>query len=262
MVKELDVSENLVIDVQNLAAAYGPRPVLRDLSMTVPAGAMMCMLGPNGAGKSTLLRILCGQQLADAGRVIVAGVDVRQTPEVVPAVVGYVPQDVVLWDELTAAETLETVCRLRQVPAAEVSGRVAHWLDATFLATSNRGIARDFSGGMRRKLAVAAAMIAQPPCVVLDESFVGLDPESTLSLQREIRRYCAQGGTVLLSSHVLDMVEEMASHLVFVKAGQVVRSLSGDEFRSLLSESGQRLGALYMHVIHGEPLQPDPRSSP
>lgn len=243
-----------MLNIHKLRASYGTHVVLDGLDLQVERGRLVCLLGPNGAGKSTLLRLIAGQQMADSGEIHVAGHDVSGAPELAPSHVAYVPQDVVLWEYLTASETLEAVCGLRNVAPEQRGTLITDWLERTYLASAPRTIARDMSGGMRRKLAVAAAMIGSPPLVLLDESFVGLDPESTWNLMDALRDYCLQGGTVILSSHVLDMVEAIADEVVFLHGGAITRRLERADMRRELDAHNAQLSALYMHIIHGRPL--------
>jgi ABC-2 type transport system ATP-binding protein len=244
--------------VDGLHASYGSHIVLSDLNLRIERGRLACLLGPNGAGKSTLLRVVAGQQLADRGRVVLGEFDIVASPENAPARVAFVPQDVILWEYLSASETLHAVCGLREVAKGERAALVEHWLSLTYLGGERRTIARDMSGGMRRKLAVAAAMIGNPELVLLDESFVGLDPESTWNLMGALREYCANGGTVILSSHVLDMVESIADEIIFLHGGAIKRRLDHREMREVLDANGVQLNALYMNVIHARPLQSTP----
>lgn len=243
-----------MLNINKLRASYGNHVVLDGLDLQVERGRLVCLLGPNGAGKSTLLRLIAGQQMADSGEIHVAGHEISVAPESAPAHVAYVPQEVVLWDYLTASETLEVVCGLRNVEHERRGTLISDWLERTYLAAVPRTIARDMSGGMRRKLAVAAAMIGSPPLVLLDESFVGLDPESAWNLMTALRDYTGAGGTVVLSSHVLDMVEAIADEVVFLHRGAIARRLDRFDMRRVLDEHGVQLSALYMNIIHGRAL--------
>jgi ABC-2 type transport system ATP-binding protein len=198
-----------MLEVDDLVKRYGRFAAVDGMSFAAPTGQLVCLLGPNGAGKSTTMRTIAGLQLCDGGRIVVGGKDVSSDPLAARKLVGITPQDVALFDHLTVRETLDVVAELRGIEAGEASRRADHWIEATMLSHAKDRLARELSGGMKRKLGVACAMIHQPPVVILDESFVGLDPESVEAIRLELRRYCDGGGTVLLSSHQLELVRKV-----------------------------------------------------
>mgnify|MGYP000901283546 CR=1 FL=1 len=210
---------NDALRVVALSKSYARHAAVSDLSFSVRAGELACLIGPNGAGKSTTMRILGGLQLADSGHFSVAGERV-ESPARAKQLCGLTPQDVAMFDHLTGAETLALVGAIRAVPDAERAAD--EWLRTFELDAARHRLVRQYSGGMKRKLAVACAMLHRPPLVLLDESFVGLDPESTQALQQALRRYCDEGGAVVLSSHILDMVQTIADRVIVMRAGQCV----------------------------------------
>ena len=237
--------------VTSLCRSYGRHLAEDHLSFEVQRGELACLLGPNGAGKSTAMRILAGLQAPDTGEVEVDGTKLTEDPDGLRWKSALTPQELSMFEFLTARESLEVSARLRNVDEREVARRVERWLDISGLSGLTDRVVRDFSGGMRRKLAVACTMIAEPPLVLLDESFTGLDPESTWKLRAELRRYCQGGGTILLSSHVLDMVQAIADRIIFVARGRHVRVMTRQEMLALIPSQFPSLMELYMHTIHG-----------
>ncbi len=209
-------------------------------------GQLVALSGPNGAGKSTTMRIVAGLQLQDEGRIVIAGADVTDDPGARKARVGLTPQDVALFEHLSAAETLRLVCAVRGVPEGEIEERVGRWLDIARLADRRGRMVAEFSGGMKRKLAVAAALVADPPLAILDESFTGLDAESTRALVDALRGDVDAGGAVLLSSHRLELVERIADRVVMLVDGRLRADWSRAELDALIPSQVPSLVDLYL----------------
>jgi ABC-2 type transport system ATP-binding protein len=250
----------LVVD--GIHRSYGRHIALHDVSFQIAPGELACLIGPNGAGKSTLMRILAGHQIPDAGEVHIRGARVacpnadEATLAAARAHVALTPQELDLFDHLTAEETLDTVCRLRGVDASEISDRVQIWIDALLLRGTTLRLVRELSGGQKRKVAIAATLISDPDVAVLDESFTGLDPESVAAVEQRLRSYCAAGGIVLLSSHVLDLVHRLADRIVTLRAGSLREVLSRDQINDLVPSRFQHLGEYYLDRV-GETARGD-----
>lgn len=210
--------------VEALVKSYGSHRAVDGLSFGVRRGELACFIGPNGAGKSTSMRTIAGLQVRDEGELEIGGEVVRSAADA-KRLCALTPQELSLFDHLTGTETLRFVGELRGVSGADLDGRMERWWEVTGLGRAADRLVREYSGGMKRKLAVACALISEPALVLLDESFTGLDPESTRSLQRELRSYCDRGGAVLLSSHILDMVQSIADRVVIVSSGRCVADL-------------------------------------
>jgi len=236
------------IRITDVTKRYGSVLAVDRLSFDVPSGALACLVGPNGAGKSTAMRMLAGTQTPDAGAIIVDGADVTATPEIARARVGITPQELDMLDYLTPIETLDVVGKLRGVADDVRQAWAERWLEITELTAAQGKLTRELSGGMKRKLAIGAALIAEPPVVLLDESFTGLDPESTNAIQGELRAYCDRGGTVLLSSHILDMVFSLADVIVFMRRGRCVDTLTREEVRARIPSEYKDLTAMYLEL--------------
>lgn len=243
--------------VTSLCRSYGRHLAVDHLSFEVQKGELACLLGPNGAGKSTTMRMLAGLQTPDAGEVEIAGTTLSTDPDGIRWKCALTPQELSMFEFLTARESLEVSARLRNVPESDAATRVERWLEISGLSGLPDRIVRDFSGGMRRKLAVACTMIAEPAVILLDESFTGLDPESTWKLRAELRRYCQGGGTILLSSHVLDMVQAIADRIIFVARGRAVRIMTRAEMLAEIPGQFPSLMELYMHTVHGTEQMPE-----
>lgn len=209
-----------MIEVDGLRKRYGARTAVDGISFTVPAGGITGLVGPNGAGKSTTIRSLCGIVRPSGGTVRVAGFDVARTPVEAKRRLGYVPDEPMLFDELTVGEHLEFTARAWQVADAGTRGPAL--LAELGLADRARAFPTELSRGMKQKLAIACALLHQPSALVLDEPLTGLDPRAMAQMRETIRRQAAEGTAVLLSSHLLPLVEQLCSHVVVLQAGRIV----------------------------------------
>jgi ABC-2 type transport system ATP-binding protein len=191
------------------------------------------------------MRTIAGLQSPDAGTIEIAEVALPNAADRKRACT-LTPQDVALFEYLTCVETLRMVASVHGVPSAEADQRIEHWLEVTGLTTARGRMVKELSVGMKRKLAVACALLPEPAVVLLDESFTGLDPESTRALQNALRAFCDRGGAVLLSSHILDMVQSIADRVIFMVNGRVVESLDREQLHALIPESYSDLTDIYL----------------
>lgn len=247
------------LHVENLNKRYGKLSAVRDLTFDAPAGALTCLIGPNGAGKSTTMRMLAGLQTPDSGRIVLNGVNCSADPMERKRRVALTPQELALFEELSARESIDVVGRFRGLSQEDARARGEAWLERTGLTFAADRLVRTYSGGMRRKLAVGLSLLAEPDLLILDESFTGLDPESTEALQAALREYCDRGGAVLLSSHILDMVQTIADRVVVMTSGHCVANFD----RGALDDMGRlddtSLTARYLKLREGDSDTPAPQ---
>ena len=206
----------MLIDVQGVRKAYGRTVAVAQVDLSVGPGELVGLIGHNGAGKTTLLKMLAGQLHPSEGTIRIDGIDVRAEPGKVRDVLGYVPEDPQLYDYLTAREFLEFVVALRG------RGDLDAALDVAGLGEDADRLIREYSQGMRRKTALAAALVSRPKVVLLDEAINGLDPPSAARVKEHLRALCADGSAVILSTHVLETVERLATRVVMMARGRVV----------------------------------------
>lgn len=204
------------IVVRDLEKSYGATRVLHGLSFQVEPGELVAFIGHNGAGKSTTLKILTGQLRPSAGQVSIGGIDVLADPGGARTRFGYVPEDPALYDYLTCREFLELVSELRG------GGDLDAALALAALGADADRLIREYSQGMRRRTALAAAVVGKPAVLVLDEALNGLDPPSAARVKASLRALCDDGCAVLLSTHVLETVEKVADRVVMLAHGRVV----------------------------------------
>lgn len=209
-----------MIEVDGLVKRFGPRTAVDGIRFTVPPGTITGLVGPNGAGKSTTIRIIVGIALPSAGTVRVAGHDVVREPIAAKQVLGYVPDEPTLFDDLTAEEHLQFAGRAWQV--ADAAERAPALLAELGLADRARAFPGELSRGMKQKLAIAMALLHRPAALVLDEPLTGLDPRAMRQMRETIRRQADAGTAVLLSSHQLPLVEQLCDRVVVLASGRIV----------------------------------------
>jgi ABC-2 type transport system ATP-binding protein len=230
-----------VIRTERLTKRYGTHDAVVDVDLSIDAGEVFGYLGPNGAGKTTTIRLLMGMLRPTAGRATVFGLDSWRDAPAVHARTGYVPGDPALYDRLTGAQLLDFVAHQRGGDARAHGDDMARRLDLDL----TRPI-RTLSRGNRQKVALAQAFMGSPDLLVLDEPTSGLDPLVQLEFHRLVREHAAGGGTVLLSSHVLNEVQQIADRVGIIRAGRLVavERLSDLRARSLHHVTARLTGAV------------------
>ncbi|THJ65801.1 ABC transporter ATP-binding protein [Arthrobacter echini] len=221
--------ENGGIVVEGVARSFGSVQAVRDVDFQAPPGEVTALIGPNGSGKTTLMLILASLLAADKGTVRVAGFDPAAQPSEVRSRVGWMPDTLGVWESLTALEVLKTLGALYGMSEAARTSRAEELLVAVSLTEYGRQPARVLSRGQQQRLSLARALIHDPAVLLLDEPASGLDPGSRVELRSLLRSLAAQGKTVVVSSHVLSELDEIADRAVFVNRGRSVKNQTLDE---------------------------------
>lgn len=211
---------------EHVSRSFGSVHAVRDLSFVAPRGKVTALVGPNGSGKSTLMLMLASLLAPDQGRVLLHGIDPSQDSPAVRSMVGWMPDQFGAWDSLRVAEVLEVMGRAYFLPAAQVRTRVQELLQLMDLVPLAQQPAHVLSRGQKQRLGLARALVHGPQILILDEPASGLDPASRRRLLKVVREVAENGSTVLVSSHILTELEEMADHVVFLDGGHVVDSSS------------------------------------
>ena len=220
----LAASVGYALSIRGLTKVYDGRTVVDSINLDVPVGSFFGVVGPNGAGKTTTLSMATGLLRPDAGRVIMAGVDVWADPVPAKTKMGVLPDGLRLFERLSGPELLSYLGRLRGIPAATVAARAAELIAVLDLDEAGSKLVADYSTGMRKKITLAAALLHAPPILLLDEPLEAVDPVSARVIRTVLRRYTESGGTVVFSSHVMAMVESLCSHVAVIDHGRIVAS--------------------------------------
>lgn len=232
---------SLAIETESLSRRFGTLEAVRDVNLRVEAGQFYGFLGPNGAGKSTTIKMLTGLLEPTGGRIRILGLDLTQDPLGVKRQIGVVPEGMALFDRLTGPEYLNFAGRMYGLNGATAAERTRELLEFMALADRPKTLIVDYSHGMKKKLALAAAVIHGPKVLFLDEPFEGVDAIAAGSLKAMLNRMIARGATIFLTSHVLDIVERLCSHVGIIHQGSLVAQGSMEELRSGV-EARQRAG--------------------
>lgn len=210
------------IEVENLRKKYAEIEALRGVSFAVPAGEIFGLLGPNGAGKSTTIGILCGLVRPDAGSARLDGLDVVRRPVETRRTLGVVPQDVALYTELSARDNLRFFGKLYGLRGADLDQRIDEILALVQLSDRDREPVERFSGGMLRRLNIAAGVLHRPTVVLMDEPTVGLDPQTRASILDLVRAVAAGGAAVVYTTHYLDEAERLCERVAIIDHGVIL----------------------------------------
>ena len=228
-----------------LTRRFGDFVAVEGVSLSVAPGQFFGFLGPNGAGKSTTIKMLTGLLAPSSGSIEILGLDAIAHAQEVKRQIGVVPEGLALFGRLTAAEYLRFVGRMYGLSAALTSERAAELLDFMDLADDPKKLITDFSNGMQKKLALAAAVIHGPKILFLDEPFEGVDAIAAGTLKAMLQGMIARGATIFLTSHVLEIVERLCTHIAIIDKGHLIASGSLEELRAGVEASttgnGERL---------------------
>ena len=215
----------MMIKVIGLTKYYGSKPAAKDISFEVQKGEVFGLLGTNGAGKSTTIKMLCGLLKPTRGSIKIGEVDLQRMPLKAKSLMGYLPENPLIYDKLTGAETLELIGKLRKLSNNMIKQRVKYYSETLGLGEQIYHEVGTYSKGMRQKLAIAMTLIHDPEMILLDEPASGLDPKYTKLLKDWIRNLSANGKTILLSTHIIEMAETLCNRIGVIDQGKLMALL-------------------------------------
>ncbi len=211
-----------MIAIRNVTKLYGPKVAVQELSLHVPAGELFAFLGPNGAGKTTTIKMLCGLLFPTSGSVSVGGFDVRAEGDHARALVSYVPDQPFLYEKLTGREFLQFTADLYAMPSERSAAKIEEVIDQFHLEEFVDDLTERYSHGMRQRTVFAAALVHDPKLLIADEPTVGLDPKSIRELKTLLRKLAGGGMTIFLSTHTLDIAQELADRIGILDRGKLL----------------------------------------
>jgi ABC-2 type transport system ATP-binding protein len=225
------VDETPAVRTEGLSKAFGQVRAVSSLDLTVRRGVFYGFLGPNGAGKSTTIKMLTGLLAPTSGRIEILGLDSLLHPVEVKRQIGVVPEDMALFERLTGSEFLSFVARIYGLTRDVATRRASELLDFMDLTESPKKLIADYSHGMKKKISLAAALIHSPRVLFLDEPFEGVDAIAAKTMKNTLQSMIDRGATIFLTSHVLDIVERLCSHVGIINRGVLVAQGSLEELR-------------------------------
>ena len=211
-----------VVETMGLTRDFGAFQAVSDLGIQVERGSFYGFLGPNGAGKSTTIKILTGLLAPTAGRVQIFGKELVANGTYIKQRIGVVPEDLALFENLTAREYLTFIARMYRVSKASIQPRCEELLSLMGLEDTDKKLVLEFSHGMRKKLALAAALIHDPELLFLDEPFEGVDAIASRTIRTVLDRFVKQGFTIFITSHVLEIVEKLCTHIGIIRKSELI----------------------------------------
>jgi ABC-2 type transport system ATP-binding protein len=239
----------LLLNVRGLSKSYGERRAVDGVAFQVQAGQTVGLIGPNGAGKSTTVSMICGLLRPDAGSVEFDGVAIKAGPSDVKRKIGFVPQDLALYEDLSARENLRLFAGLYGIKGAQMKARCDQVLALVNLLDRAGDKPSTFSGGMKRRLNIAAALMHDPQLLILDEPTVGVDPQSRNAIFDTLEKLKAMGRSLIYTSHYMEEVERLADHIVIIDHGRVL----ADESPAALYRRLPSQAALRVELAEGAP---------
>ena len=237
----------LIID--HLTKHYkGSQKGITDLSLHIKPGDLYAFIGHNGAGKTTTLKCVAGIQEFDTGSIQINGLDLKEHPLECKRALAYIPDNPDIYEYLTGIQYLNFVADVFGVTAGEREERIRYYGDRFELTASLGDLVSTYSHGMKQKLALISALLHRPKLLILDEPFVGLDPQASVLLKESMKEICAEGGAIFFSTHVLEVAGRLCNQVAIIKAGSLVISGSMEE----IVGEGQSLESMFLEVVKND----------
>jgi len=244
-----------MIEIQNLVKRYGRFTAVDGVSLDVQPGEIHGFLGPNGAGKTTTIRMIAGLLKPTEGRILVNGFDTATDPEAAKASLGFVPDRPFVYEKLTAGEFLRFHAGLYGLDGPAIAGRTKEMLEIFELSRWENELVESFSHGMKQRLVMSAAFMHKPRAVLVDEPMVGLDPRGARLIKDVFRRMSEAGVAILMSTHTLEVAQEMCDRISIILKGKIIARGTVDELRVLAGTPDEHLTPVFLKLTGGGALQ-------
>jgi ABC-2 type transport system ATP-binding protein len=244
-----------LIELINLTKRYGNITAISNISLTIPSGQFFGFLGPNGAGKTTTIKTIVGLLKPTSGTVKVEGFDVQKEPIRAKRVVGFIPDKPFIYEKLTGREFLRFVAGLYEVNGNEIDTRIDQLLEMFELADWKDELVESYSHGMRQKIVMSSALIHQPKVIVVDEPMVGLDPKGARQVKKIFKEICAQGTTIFMSTHTLEIAEQMCDYIAIIQKGTIIAQGTISELRVIAKTGMTKLEDIFLELTGGHEMK-------
>ena len=241
-----------MIRLENVSKLYGRHEAVRNLSLHIGAGELFDFLGPNGAGKTTTIKMIAGLLRPSSGRVFLDGHDLELEPVQAKASLGFIPDRPFLYEKLSAAEFLRFVAGIYGLDGASLNGRLDELLALVELSHARSELIESYSHGMKQRLVMAAAFIHEPRVIVVDEPMVGLDPKGARMIKRVFRQYCDRGFTVFVSTHTLEVAQELCDRIGIISRGELIALGTMEELESKAETNRRDLEEIFLKLTGGK----------
>ncbi len=239
-----------MIKLINLTKVYGKLVAVNNISLEVAGGEIFGFLGPNGAGKTTTIKMMAGLLQPSAGKIEIGGHDVQKEPLKAKAITGFIPDRPYIYDKLTAMEFMHFIAKLYEVP--EPSARIRDLLHTFGLDDWANELVENFSHGMKQRLVMGSALLHEPKALVVDEPMVGLDPRGARLVKDIFRDLASKGVTVFMSTHTLEIAEQMCTRVAIINKGQIIADGSVDELGRMARMQGSHLEPIFLKLTGGD----------
>ena len=241
-----------VIAIDNLTMCFGDLRAVDGLTLEIPQGELFAFLGPNGAGKTTTIRVLTGLLQPTAGRIEICGIDMREEPIKAKAVIGFVPDVAIFYEKLTVTEFMQFIADLYGVDGDRAKSRGAALFKTFHLEEVENQQIEALSHGTRQRLAIVAALLHDPKVLIIDEPMIGLDPLHARTVKEELRRCRDEGMTVFMSTHLLNVAEELADRIGIIHRGRLIALGTMDQLRKEAEEGEGALEEIFLRLVAEE----------
>jgi ABC-2 type transport system ATP-binding protein len=241
-----------MIRLESLTKRYGAHEAVKNLSLHVPAGELFGFLGPNGAGKTTTIKMIAGLLRPTSGRIEIAGHDLASQPVEAKGALGFIPDRPFLYEKLSALEFMRFVAGIYGFDGSTLNGRIDGLLELVELQQVRSQLIESYSHGMKQRLVMASAFLHKPKVMVVDEPMVGLDPKGARLIKRVFREYCDSGNTVFVSTHTLEVAQELCDRIGIILRGELVALGTMDDLKAQAETKAQDLEEIFLKLTGGK----------